>query len=505
MERQQWLTLLLNEIQESFLHAEIITDQHGKIVDLLILEANASSQRLLGRTREDIVGKTRQALTGKWLTDEEINTINEVLACQEVRKFERYLPEQQQWLDVTIYPSLSGRINIISQNITLQKIALQNSLEQERKIRHLIEHTPAAVAMLDRNLCYLIVSERWISDYRLAEESIVGKSHHDVFPDLPTAWHERLQSCLEGQTLQGDKDVLPRADGSSDWLRWELTPWFTEDQSIGGIIIFSEIITEMVLARQALERLNVSLEQKIQLRTLELAQSLEKEKKLGEMKSRFVSMASHEFRTPLTSMLSSIHLLEKYAEISDYQNIEKHTHRIKASIQHLVNILEDFLTVDKIESGKNRVVIEELDMGLLFTQLLESLSTMLKKGQSIRMSHDGPLSLRSDAHILKSILINLLSNAIKYSPEDKVIEFHVNHSDEIILEIKDQGIGIPEVDQPQIFSKFFRAGNTGKIPGTGLGLNIVQRYVELLGGEISMQSDENVGTCIRVRLPQIKS
>jgi signal transduction histidine kinase len=198
--------------------------------------------------------------------------------------------------------------------------------------------------------------------------------------------------------------------------------------------------------------------------------------------------------------LSSVHLLGKYAESSDYQNIEKHTERIKSSIHHLVNILEDFLTIDKLESGENRINIEMLDMGLLSSQLLEDLSTILKKGQSIRKSHSGSLQFQSDAHILKSILINLLSNAIKYSPEDTIIEFHVSHAEEILIEIKDQGIGIPEADQSHIFSKFFRARNTGKMPGTGLGLNIVKRYVELLGGEISMQSEENVGSCFRVRL-----
>jgi PAS domain S-box-containing protein len=504
MERQQWLTLLLNEIQEAFLHTEIITDHNGKIVDLLILEANAAAQQLLGKKREEIIGKTRHELLGVWMTDEESAMLHEVVDQRVIRKMERHLPQNQQWLEITFYPSLSGKVSILSKNITAEKLAHKKSIEQERKIRQLIEHTPAAVAMLDRNMRYLIVSNRWMTDYQLENESIIGKSHYDVFPNQPTAWHALHERCLQGESFHNEQENYLRANGSLYCLKWELSPWYSDDQEVGGIIIFSEIVPEKGTVQQELDRLNASLEEKIHLRTLELEQSLENEKNLGEMKSRFVSMASHEFRTPLTSMLSSIHLLEKYAGTSDHQNMEKHTHRIKSSIQHLVNIMEGFLTVDKLESGKNRINIEALDMGLLSSQLLEDLSAILKKGQSIRMTHDGSLILHSDAHVLKSILINLLSNAIKYSPEDTIIEFHVNHTDEIILEIKDQGIGIPEADQPQIFSKFFRAGNTGKIPGTGLGLNIVQRYVELLGGEISMQSEENVGTCFRVRLPSVQ-
>ena len=270
---------------------------------------------------------------------------------------------------------------------------------------------------------------------------------------------------------------------------------------------------------QELEHLNLGLKSQIRERKLaeealkdsleeikrgekEIRKSLEKEKELNEMKSRFISMASHEFKTPLTTVLSSANLLAKYTTTEQQENRSKHIDRIKSSVQNLNNILNDFLSLEKLDGGYVNINKSSFDMKELLNEIKESFELTVKKGQQINFQVETGLEVYSDPHLVQNIVINLISNAVKYSPEQKPINVICNKAGENIeIKIIDQGIGIPQQEQKNMFKRFYRAANAINIGGTGLGLNIVKRYLDLIDGQISFNSKEGEGSEFIIRFP----
>ena len=235
----------------------------------------------------------------------------------------------------------------------------------------------------------------------------------------------------------------------------------------------------------------------------EVSLSLEKEKELGQLKSRFVSMASHEFRTPLSAIQLSASLIEKYAEPFENANIRKHVLKIKSAVGNLTTILNDFLSLEKLEAGKIELSFSTFDLVKLSEDITEEMQMVAKQNQSIIYQHTGINSaVYLDQNLLKNCIFNLIGNAIKYSGENTFIEFNTEINEQnCIITIKDNGIGIPDSDQKHLFEAFFRAHNTGNIPGTGLGLNIVGRYTKLMKGKIDFKSKVNQGTVFTLLFP----
>lgn len=222
---------------------------------------------------------------------------------------------------------------------------------------------------------------------------------------------------------------------------------------------------------------------------------MDKEKELSELKSRFVSMASHEFRTPLSTILSSAYLIEKYKEGADQPKREKHLQRIVSSVTMLTDTLNDFLSVGKIEEGKIQVRFSEFNLRDLVITTAADLKNSLRKSQKIRYEHDGDTMVTLDLSLFKHILLNLISNASKFSPEKSAIEIKTECSkSQIILKVKDYGIGISKEDQKHLMNRFFRGANAGNIQGTGLGLHIISKYAELMNGTVRCESELEKGT-----------
>lgn len=234
---------------------------------------------------------------------------------------------------------------------------------------------------------------------------------------------------------------------------------------------------------------------------LDITNALEKEKMLHEMKSRFVSIASHEFRTPLSTILSSATLLGKY-KTYEPEKTHKHIQRIQSNVQNLNQILEDFLSIDKINEGRVDIVKSDFNLGELIQQILEEMESILGQDQNILVSFsEEPILVHLDKQLLRNVLINLLSNAIKYSSKD--INIKVDYTKHICITIEDKGIGIPPKEQEQLFQRFFRAENALNMQGTGLGLHIVKRYMDLLQGEIKIKSVLNKGTTVHLIFDKI--
>lgn len=260
-------------------------------------------------------------------------------------------------------------------------------------------------------------------------------------------------------------------------------------------IAFISDITIRKESDNALIRLNAELEQKVKERTQSLEEALEKEKELNELKSRFVSMASHEFRTPLSTVLSSSYLLAQYSKTEDQPKREKHIQRIVSSVNLLTDILNDFLSVGKIEEGKIQVRFTEIDVKDTISTLVTELKTIAKPGQDIIYEHSGSNLAILDLALVKHIVLNLVSNAIKFSPENSRVYINTTNESEVLtLSIRDEGLGISPEDQQHLFERFFRGANVTNIQGTGLGLHIVAKYVELLNGTITFNSTLDEGT-----------
>jgi signal transduction histidine kinase len=265
-----------------------------------------------------------------------------------------------------------------------------------------------------------------------------------------------------------------------------------------------------------IRKLNTQLEAKVEERTVilkealmkleqsqrELSEALDKERELNEIKGRFVSMASHEFRTPLSTILSSASLLGKYLTTQEQDKRDKHIHRIKDSVKHLNDILEDFLSLGKLDEGKISSTPVEFDLPELINDTIEEMKGLSKKDQIFVFHHEGNKHAYSDKKLLKNILINLITNAIKFSSEGDPIEVRSSLKDGTAdITVTDKGIGISPEDQEHLFSTFFRGKNATNIQGTGLGLHIVKRYIDLLDGDVRLQSELNKGTTISLMIP----
>jgi PAS domain S-box-containing protein len=222
---------------------------------------------------------------------------------------------------------------------------------------------------------------------------------------------------------------------------------------------------------------------------------LEKEKELSDLKSRFISMASHEFRTPLSTILSSAYLIEKYINNTEQPQREKHLNRIISSVSMLTDILNDFLSLGKIEEGKIPVRVTHFNIAEVIENIVEEMKGTFQKQQKIVYVHTGPAEVEMDQSLLKHIILNLASNASKFSPEKSQIEIKTIKKEQmLLLSVKDSGIGISVEDQKHLMERFFRGANAGNIQGTGLGLHIVSKYTELMNGKVVCKSELDRGT-----------
>jgi hypothetical protein len=278
-----------------------------------------------------------------------------------------------------------------------------------------------------------------------------------------------------------------RKDGTIFYADVVFTPIYDDKNVLKGFAKITRDISDQKKAEQ------------------DMQETLRREKELNEMKSRFVSLASHEFKTPLSVILSSVSLIEKYPETEQQDKRLKHIHRIKSNVNNLKQILNDFLSLEKLEDGIVENGPVEMNLDHLLREVVHDMEEALKTGQKVQLHLVGePRSVMVDAQLLRNVLNNLLSNAIKYSPEGSAIDCTLTfHAATIDIAFRDRGIGIPAEERPHLFERFFRASNTTGISGTGLGLSIVKRYLDLMGGDIRLSGEPGEGSTFTVTLPEL--
>lgn len=400
--------------------------------------------------------------------------------------------------------------------------------------RQIFQSSVEAIIMVDKAGKILLanpVSERM---FGYEPDGLLGRLIEDLLPEhlrkRHIAYRVEFSMNPEPRPMGMGRDlVAKRKDGSEFPVAVSLS--YTKIEGELMVMAFVSDITERKRAEEALKKSEEQLllyaselEKKVQARTEDLnstinalekevfvrkraedeaRKALERERELNELKSKFVSIASHEFRTPLSTVLSSAALIEKYNERKEKEKVTKHVQRIKSSVNHLTSILNDFLSLGKLEEGKIDLVREPFSVPDFMTEVEEEIASTLKPGQKLAIDlHDMPGEIYSDARILRNIFFNLISNASKYSEAGTTIFITCkNEGTNLAFIVRDEGIGIPEEDQKHLFDRFFRASNAGNVQGTGLGLNIVRRYVELLGGTISFTSEYEKGSIFKVLIP----
>lgn len=331
--------------------------------------------------------------------------------------------------------------------------------------------------------------------------------------------HHRRESYYKSPQNRSMGEGYELYAKKSDGTEVPVNVGLTHIQENGELYVIAFIIdiTQQVESRLKLEKLNSELEQRVAERTQELATiintlekteselrvALLKEKELGDMKSRFVTLASHEFRTPLSTILSSANLIEKYTQTEQQAKREKHINRIKSNVGNLTTILSDFLSFEKLQNGVITVNIEEIELKNFIENSLDEFKQNIVDGKVIKLDYTGDSCYKTDITLLGNAINNIISNAIKYSRENSEISISVTVSEYgLEIQVKDNGIGISADEVKYLFTQFFRAKNATNIQGTGLGLNISRQFVELLGGTISVQSIEGKGSTFTITIPK---
>nr|WP_214460519.1 PAS domain-containing sensor histidine kinase [Flavihumibacter fluvii] len=412
---------------------------------------------------------------------------------------------------------------------------LYRSIEMEkRQVSALFEYATEGIILTNGKGEIILVNPEAERLFGFEKADLLNKKIELLIPHRYTGRHEQYREQFNqkpsNRRMGQGRDLFARKkDGSEFPVEISLSHFSHKKQKF--VIAFIIDITQrkeaeqkLTLQRDQLERvtndvrkLNASLETKVEERTLilkealqelersqhELEEALSKEKELNEIKSRFVSMASHEFRTPLSTILSSASLIGRYQQSTEQPQRDKHINRVKDAVKHLNDLLEDFLSFGKLEEGKVETQISLVNIHNLVLEVEEELKPILKDGQTFDTVFQTRPDFLTDKRLIKHVLINLLSNAIKFSEAGKTIHVSADIGDQsMVIKVEDEGIGIAPEDLQYLFDSFFRAKNAFNIQGTGLGLHIVKRYIGLLNGQIFVNSALDKGTVFSVVIPQ---
>ncbi len=386
-------------------------------------------------------------------------------------------------------------------------------VQLERVREMLFTSAAEGLVLVDRTGAIRMNNPRLLDLFGYNEGELLGRSIEDLLPDSFRHEHQHLRkgyNAMPAKRHMGrGRDLYgKRKDGSVFPVEVGLNH-FTVDGELYVMGLVTDI-TERHRVEEELHRTNTELEKRVDARTAELAKgaravevAYQREKELNVLKSRFVSMASHEFRTPLSTIMGSADLIARYADGPGSEKVNKHVQRIKTKVRDLTAILNDFLSFERIEQGDVPAIPEHIDVVHLCISLIEELRGMAKPGQTLEYDHGtDERSVLLDRGMLVNTITNLMTNAIKYSPDNSAV--HLGTAVEkgsLSLSVIDHGMGIPMSDQAHLFEPFFRAQNVLTIQGTGLGLHLVKRYLDLMGGQIHYTSTPGKGSTFTVQIP----
>ena len=528
----------------------VVMDQNGQIVDI-----NQRGCQFIGVEEEaDIHGKNWFELISPSALQDIVQTAFLKMMTGETALVDSYesvavrhdgVERHFAWKNNLLKNDTGNVVGMISSgiDITDRKLA-EHALQREKeRAQQYLDVANTLFVAVDMDDQITLINRKGTELLGYTEEEAVGKNWFELVVD--PADREKIRKAFRDLAKNSEKGPdyfesrVFAKDGTVRLMAWRNAVVYNDQGKKISNLLSGVDISDQREAEERIRQMNAQLEQNVEQRTEELASAVnqllninkkmefeiqerktaeealrknqrelrkayEKEKELSSLKSRFVSMASHEFRTPLSTILSSADLIEAYTKEEQQKKRERHTKRIKSAVSNLTGILNDFLSLSRLEEGRIESVPVEFDLNDFCDNVVEDLQGLLKNDQKIDIQCSGDEQIVVlDKKMLHNILNNLLSNAIKYSEAGSTVELGTTlNKEELKLTIKDQGIGIPEEEQQHLFTRFFRAHNVENIQGTGLGLNIVKRYVELMNGTITFESTLGEGTTFVVRLPR---
>jgi PAS domain S-box-containing protein len=488
---------------DAFFIFQSVRDEEGGIVDFTFVELNSKGEKLISRRKEEVIGKRLCELIPINRTDGFFEKYVRVVETQEVleEEFPISSPEiTASWLHHQVVPLADG-IAVTSKDISDRKLAEEALRSSEARYRSLSACSPVGIFEADiaGRCVYTNPRCQAICGFTLEESLAEGWSQRVHPEDRDRVFAEWSLSAREGREYS-DEFRIQTQEGIVRWVHVRSSPMFCAQGELIGHVGTVEDITSR---RQA---------------EVNILADLNQERELSELRNSFLSMVSHEFRTPLTTIRSSAELLERYINKLSDDKKQTHHQRIQRAVDRMTQLLDEVLLIGQAEAGKLKFEPASMDLVPWCRELVEGLQIAVGNAHRNK-SHRHALAQRSlceiaftsssdcmdaqmDEKLLGHILTNLLSNAIKYSPEGGTVQFDLICTDsEAIFRIQDSGIGIPKSDLARLFESFQRASNVGTIQGTGLGLAIVKKAVDLHRGIISVESEVGVGTTFTVTLP----
>ncbi|MGB5419949.1 PAS domain S-box protein [Algibacter sp.] len=491
--------MLRTQALQSSKNGVIITDALKK--DNPVIYFNSAFQHLTGYSEAEILNHNCRFLQGKDKHQKPLKKLREAIkngeSCQATMR--NYKKDGTMfWNDLYIFPitNSAGKVTNfigIQNDVTLRKI----SEEERNHLATIFNESLNEIYVFDvKTLKFINVNHGAQKNIGYTLEALKGMTPLDIKPDKNRAEFRKIIDVLLKSNVEKVEfeTVHQRKDGSTYPVEVHL-----QLSNLGEKKVFVAIILDIT------ERKNYTtqLENKVEERTQQLKKALGKEKELNELKTKFLSLVSHEFKTPLSGILTSSQLLSKYQLTEHQEKRDKHIKTISDKVHFLNNILNDFFSIENLETGKVNYKFTHFKLSKVVNEVVYNANMLLKEGQQINYPENiDDLSLYQDEKTIQIIFSNLLYNAIKYSPERTVIDLQIKQDNtNTTVKIKDRGIGIPEKDQKSIFERYFRAENVINTQGTGIGLNIAKNHLENLGGSIWFESEEHVGTTFEITIP----
>jgi len=547
-DQQDIASLQLAAIIQTATDGIIIIDDRGTI-----LKVNDAASTLFGYQIEELIGQNINMLMPRNYSEKHDGYLQNYHRTGEKKIIGIGREVEGKRKNETIFPCYLSISEVrlpdkviftgIVHDLSEQKQIERELIAAKEKIEMYFDLANTINVVLDRQTKIINLNQKGLSFVGLKQEEATQLHWFNLI--LPPEQQLPLQLALM-EMMAGNIPLLDSFDTRAIQVNGEVKAYSWKNNllknaygEVIGMICSGIDISDLRQAEQRIISMNTELEKRVSRRTEELAAAInqllninkklefeiqerksaedalrenekalrkayEREKELNNLKSRFVSMASHEFRTPLSTILSSAELIEAYNASGQDEKRGKHLLRIRSAVNNLTSILNDFLSLSKLEEGKVVSQPEVFELKAFCDDLLEDIMPILKPGQKVVIPKELTNTiLFLDHKLLKNILLNLFSNAIKYSEQDKSIHFEFFMDDNMLhFSIRDEGIGIPAEEQEYLFTRFFRAHNVENIQGTGLGLTIVKRYLELLNGTIQFESKEGQGTKFQISLPK---
>ena len=480
----------------------IITDKENKIEWV-----NSSFTNMTGYTLEETAGKTADI----FFEAAEMGADVRRRIAEKIKQGEPSLEEfisyskrdQRFWIRQSVTPIYNDtneleKFIFVHTDITAQKNFENRITSIARELADLIEHSNTPIFGTDRN--------GYINEWNKVTAELTGFTKNEAYskkfletfiePELWPAVSNKLMYAFNGTPVSNYELPLKTKDGEQITILLSATPRRNSSQEVVGVFMVGQNITELIEYRK-------NLEKKVKERTSELNEALKKERELVEMKSKFVSMVSHEFRTPLSSISLASGFVRKYKDKLSSEEIEAKLDNIEKQVRNMTFLLDDILTIGKSEAGKIKTMLSSINLKDFFENIIVEVTQSTGVTHRIDfISDDLAEIIQSDEKLLRNIVINLLTNAIKFSPGKNEVILNVSSkNNKLQIQVKDRGIGIAKEELENIFTAFQRGHNVGTIQGTGLGLSILKKAVDLLHGDIQVKSKSGKGTTFTVTLP----